>query len=147
VQILLNLLRNAGDAVIGAGPKRDGSSCRLAATGDARFSIELADNGVGIAREHLELVFAPGFTTCKSRRGFGLHDSILSARSMDGQLRCASQGPGQGAVFTLELPPVAARPGTGSARERDSSRRRGQATRPHVVGCYDSRNRERGRSS
>jgi len=32
VQILLNLLRNAGDAVIEAGPKGTGPSCRLAAT-------------------------------------------------------------------------------------------------------------------
>jgi hypothetical protein len=36
--------------------------------------------------------------------GLGLHTSILAAREMGGDLLAQSDGPGCGAVFTLEIP-------------------------------------------
>lgn len=36
--------------------------------------------------------------------GFGLHSSALAAQELGGSLTVHSDGPGQGATFTLELP-------------------------------------------
>jgi two-component system sensor kinase FixL len=69
-----------------------------------RLLIEVADNGVGISPEHLPRIFNQGFTTKKDGHGFGLHASALAAREMGGSLTCASPGPGQGAIFTIDLP-------------------------------------------
>jgi signal transduction histidine kinase len=69
-----------------------------------RLRIEVADNGVGIAPEHLTRLFAQGFTTKKDGHGFGLHLSALAAEELHGSLSCTSAGPGQGVTFMLELP-------------------------------------------
>jgi hypothetical protein len=61
---------------------------------------------VGIPPENLERLYSFGFTTRKSGHGFGLHHSALSAKELDGTLTGASEGPGRGAIFTLELPIV-----------------------------------------
>jgi signal transduction histidine kinase len=45
-----------------------------------------------------------GFTTRKDGHGFGLHASALAAQMLKGQLTLKSEGLGQGAVATLELP-------------------------------------------
>ena len=44
------------------------------------------------------------FTTKKDGRGFGLHGAALAAKEMGGTLTAHSDGPGQGATFTLNLP-------------------------------------------
>jgi two-component system, NtrC family, sensor kinase len=67
-------------------------------------SISVSDNGVGISPENLTRIFSHGFTTKQDGHGFGLHSGALGAREMGGALRAASQGPGHGATFTLELP-------------------------------------------
>ena len=48
------------------------------------------------------------FTTRKEGHGFGLHSGALAAKEMGGSLTVHSDGPGQGAAFTLELPLPAA---------------------------------------
>jgi signal transduction histidine kinase len=62
------------------------------------------DNGVGILPENLTRIFNHGFTTRKDGHGFGLHSGALAAKEMGGSLNVHSDGPGQGAAFTLELP-------------------------------------------
>jgi C4-dicarboxylate-specific signal transduction histidine kinase len=49
-------------------------------------------------------IFQHGFTTRKDGHGFGLHSGALTARDLGGSLSAHSDGPGRGAVFTLELP-------------------------------------------
>ena len=68
------------------------------------MSIEVQDNGIGIATEHLARIFAHGFTTRKDGHGFGLHSAALAAEELDGSLAVNSDGPGAGATFTLDLP-------------------------------------------
>ena len=65
---------------------------------------KVADNGVGISAENLKRICTSGFTTRKNGHGFGLHSCVLAAKEMGGTLTARSDGPGQGAVFTLELP-------------------------------------------
>ena len=107
VQILVNLIGNAKHAVRqgSAGDRRIVLAVRT--TGDAaapRLIFEVADNGVGIQREDLTRIFSHGFTTKRDGHGFGLHSSANAAREMEGSLSVASEGPGKGAVFTLDIP-------------------------------------------
>jgi len=64
----------------------------------------VTDNGVGIEAGSLPKLFAHGFTTRSDGHGFGLHSAANAAGEMGGRLSAASDGPGCGATFTLELP-------------------------------------------
>jgi signal transduction histidine kinase len=70
--------------------------------------IVVSDNGIGIPLENLTKIFNHGFTTKKDGHGFGLHSGANAAKEMGGSLTAHSDGPGQGAEFTLELPTAAA---------------------------------------
>jgi signal transduction histidine kinase len=106
LQILVNLIRNAKEAINEGGrpDKRLVVGVRVSAEG--RVQITVTDNGVGIAPENLARVFAFGYTTKKAGHGFGLHSSALAAKEMGGSLVARSEGAGQGATFILELPPA-----------------------------------------
>ena len=105
MQILVNLFQNAKDALL-LGRQ---SGCRqivisLIRDSDRRLSLVVEDNGSGIASEHLEHVFAFGFTTKRKGHGFGLHGAALTAHELGGELHAFSDGPGLGATFILSLP-------------------------------------------
>lgn len=103
LQILMNLVANAKHACDEA--RRAGARIvvRVKAAG-AGVRIEVADNGIGIPAENMPRLFEHGFTTRKTGHGFGLHGCALAAKGMGGTLTAHSDGPGQGATFTLELP-------------------------------------------
>jgi PAS domain S-box-containing protein len=103
LQVLVNLMRNAKHACDESG--RPDKEMIVRVTADrTRVKIQVIDNGVGIPRENLTRIFAHGFTTKKSGHGFGLHSGALAARELGGSLFAQSDGPGRGAIFTLELP-------------------------------------------
>ncbi len=105
LQILMNLLTNARQSLEGSDQQDKRLSIRVGLSADSgHLFIEVSDNGMGIAPEHLPRLFNQGFTTKKEGHGFGLHASALSATEMKGRLTCSSPGLGQGATFTLELP-------------------------------------------
>jgi C4-dicarboxylate-specific signal transduction histidine kinase len=105
LQILVNLLSNARDALISSEtPDKKLTISIRPATEKERLLLQVMDNGIGIAPENAKRLFTQGFTTKKEGHGFGLHISALAATEMGGQLTCSSPGPGQGATFTLELP-------------------------------------------
>ena len=108
LQILVNLLRNAKYACDESGRADKRLTVRVA-NGQERLKISVIDNGVGIPPENLTRIFNHGFTTRKDGHGFGLHSGALAAREMGGSLSVHSEGPGQGAAFTLELPITAPR--------------------------------------
>jgi C4-dicarboxylate-specific signal transduction histidine kinase len=104
LQILLNLLSNAKHAVVDSG-RKDKQVTVQVSNGDDRLRIAMTDNGVGITPVNLRKIFNHGFTTRKSGgHGFGLHSGALAAKEMGGSLRAQSEGPGEGATFTLEIP-------------------------------------------
>jgi PAS domain S-box-containing protein len=104
LQILVNLIRNAKYAC-DDGPHADKViTLRIAPTAEGRVQFIVRDNGVGIPAENLTRIFGHGFTTRKHGHGFGLHSSANAAREMKGTLVAASEGPGLGATFTLDLP-------------------------------------------
>jgi signal transduction histidine kinase len=103
LQILVNLVRNAKYACDESGRADKRLTVRVA-NGDGRVKILVIDNGVGISPENLTHIFSHGFTTWKNGHGFGLHSGALAAKEMGGSLTVRSDGSGQGAAFTLELP-------------------------------------------
>jgi signal transduction histidine kinase len=66
--------------------------------------VEVRDTGVGIRPEDVCNLFRHGFTTRSDGHGFGLHFCANAARQMNGTLTAHSDGPGEGATFTLEMP-------------------------------------------
>jgi signal transduction histidine kinase len=104
LQILLNLLSNARHALLESGRPDKLLTIRVERTVTQRLRITVADNGVGIAPEDAPRLFTQGFTTKKDGHGFGLHISALAAAEMDAFLSGTSEGRGQGATFTIDLP-------------------------------------------
>jgi signal transduction histidine kinase len=103
LQILVNLVRNAKYACDESGREDKRMTVRVA-NGSGWVKISVLDNGIGIPPESLTRIFNHGFTTRKDGHGFGLHSGALAAREMGGSLSVQSDGPGQGAAFTLKLP-------------------------------------------
>jgi PAS domain S-box-containing protein len=103
LQILVNLIRNAEYACDESG-RTDKRVTVCVTNGGDHLRISVIDNGVGIPPENLPRIFTHGFTTRKNGHGFGLHSSVFATREIGAALRAHSEGPGQGATFTLELP-------------------------------------------
>ena len=81
-QVLLNLVRNAIDAMQGA----ESPLLELGARLDyGRVVIKVTDNGCGIADESIEQIFVPFFTTKRDGSGIGLSLSrqIMTAHGGD----------------------------------------------------------------
>jgi two-component system NtrC family sensor kinase len=100
-QVFLNLISNARDAM------PEGGRLTVATEGDDYFvHITIADNGVGIKEEHLDLVFETFFTTkTDSVKGVGLGLSVCYGFIKDhgGDIKVESQI-GEGTTFTISLP-------------------------------------------
>jgi PAS domain S-box-containing protein len=111
LQILVNLISNAGNAMEDISAELRQVTLRIEVVEGARLRISVADQGAGIAAHNLTSIFAHGFTTRKMGHGFGLHSCALAARQMQGTLTVQSDGPGLGAIFTLELPMEPVSPG------------------------------------
>jgi len=105
LQILINLISNAKHAVKASSktPRRITLVVDKSRDGDCTcFSV--IDSGAGIAPENLTRIFSHGFTTKAEGHGFGLHSAANAAKEMGGTLTASSDGPGNGATFTLEVP-------------------------------------------
>ncbi len=104
LQILVNLLRNAKQAIENSGREERRIVVRILGSGSEFVKVTVQDSGSGIAQENLTRIFSHGFTTKKTGHGFGLHSSALAATGMGGALSAHSDGPGTGAIFSLDLP-------------------------------------------
>jgi two-component system NtrC family sensor kinase len=104
LMILVNLISNAKYAMDGIPAEQRRLTVRLEQPGPDSVRIMIRDNGAGIPQEMLTRIFQYGFTTRKEGHGFGLHSSALAAQQLGGTLMAQSDGSGQGATFTLELP-------------------------------------------
>jgi two-component system C4-dicarboxylate transport sensor histidine kinase DctB len=100
-QVLINLLRNALDAMADKPRKR--LEIRLHAD-QQLWQLTVSDSGGGIAEAHLNSVFDPFFTTKPVGDGLGLGLAVSYAivHELGGRLLAGNRG--DGAVFTLTLP-------------------------------------------
>lgn len=101
-QVLINLLRNALDAVEDCDERRISvaMSCE-----DDEAVIRIRDSGAGIGQQAARHLFEPFFTTKPSGKGLGLGLAISSSivQAMDGRLEARNM-PAGGAEFMLRLP-------------------------------------------
>ncbi len=100
-QVLINLLRNALDAMRGRTPAR--LEIRIEPL-DGQWRLSVVDTGEGIAPENLNSIFDPFFTTKPVGDGLGLGLAVSYAiiHELGGQL--SAENHGNGAVFWFSLP-------------------------------------------
>ncbi len=97
-QVLYNLIKNAMQAIRGAGLLRLGVKAD-----DAWVEIEVTDNGKGIARDDLPHVLEPYFTTKQEGSGLGLMIVQRIVRDHGGELELESEE-GRGTTVRVKLP-------------------------------------------
>jgi two-component system nitrogen regulation sensor histidine kinase GlnL len=108
-QVLLNLVRNAIEASpAGSGitltTRMETSYYLAGAHGREQFlSLDVSDQGPGIATDNLARIFSPFFTTKSGGTGLGLAISQRIVSEHGGVLRVKSE-PGVGTIFTVTLP-------------------------------------------
>ena len=113
VQVLVNLLRNAVDALAAMPAERRHVTIRSAATA-AGVEVSVSDRGAGLRAEIIATLFTPFVTTKSHGLGVGL---AIAQRIVDahGGTIGAHDNPGGGATFTVTLPRSAPGPRQGEA--------------------------------
>jgi two-component system, NtrC family, sensor histidine kinase HydH len=108
-QALSNLILNAeaampkgGELLVAAEPEPEG------------LVIHVTDTGRGIAKEDLERIFRPYYSTRPGGSGLGLPTVERIVREHDGRLEVHSE-PGRGTRFSIHLPAADAEHDTGTA--------------------------------
>jgi two-component system NtrC family sensor kinase len=101
-QVFLNIINNAIDAIGKNGEIIIRTKYKAKSQ---EISIEIADNGPGIAKEMINKVFDPFFTTKEVGKGTGLGLSISYGiiEKLGGRILVASEE-GKGSTFTIYLP-------------------------------------------
>ena len=99
LQVLVNLVRNAGQAMKGTGTVVLGGGKR-----NGGIEIQVIDQGCGIPEENLEKIWEPFFTT-KGDQGTGLGLQICKriVEAHGGTLQCQSRFQ-EGTTFSIILP-------------------------------------------
>ena len=97
-QVLINLVKNAGEALCG----KENGLIKLTCYTDyhGRFFVDVEDNGTGIDSENIDQLFVPFFTTKESGTGIGLSLCRQILRLHDGNITVRSE-PGKGSVFSI----------------------------------------------
>ena len=104
-QVILNLVRNALEAVAESPADARAIGIRTARTDDGDVEIQVTDNGPGIAAEVLPRLFQPFCSTKKSGTGLGLAISHTIVRAHKGSIGARGVEP-HGAGFFVRLPAV-----------------------------------------
>jgi signal transduction histidine kinase len=142
-QALINLIRNAREALVSAPVKR----LRISVAPDPsgrRVLLRVSDSGAGIDKAHVGKIFDPFFSTKAQGTGLGL--ALVQQIVVDhgGQIEVES-APGQGTTFTLSFPVPAASAAGGVAvgggaaalAERVVERGEGQVEGGRVAGLEE----------
>jgi signal transduction histidine kinase len=108
-QVFMHLLRNAAQAIDGAGLVTVRLNCS-----ETAVSIAFTDTGRGIPREEIARLFNPSFTSHGNRiqAALSLFASWTIVQKHGGDIRAESE-PGKGSTFTVTLPVRASSAGAG----------------------------------
>jgi signal transduction histidine kinase len=101
-QVLINVVLNALDAMADRLEEQRTVVVSVENVSD-RADVTVRDRGHGIAPEHLPRLFDPFFTTKRDGMGLGLSIARTVIEAHGGRV-WAENGPGEGAVFHVELP-------------------------------------------
>jgi signal transduction histidine kinase len=124
-QVFLNLMLNAADAIASnEASRKDGGRIEIKssvepAVGDAgqnghggqpMLTVQVSDNGPGIAEQNLGNIFDPFFTTKEPGKGtgLGLSVSFMIIEGAGGRITAGNRA-GKGTVMSLTLPLAADR--------------------------------------
>lgn len=106
-QVILNLVRNAIDAMADAPEDRREVVLMTREATDGEVEVTVADHGTGLAPEATEHLFNPFFTTKASGTGLGLAISRSIVRAHGGRLwHTPNEGCGVRFHFTLPVSPA-----------------------------------------
>jgi signal transduction histidine kinase len=107
-QLFLNLLRNAVQAIEGAGAVSISITCNT-----EWFCVAFRDNGRGIPADALPQLFTPAFSTGSGRvrASLSLFTCMAIAKKHRGDIQVETK-PGEGSTFTVRLPRSLEKPDT-----------------------------------
>ncbi len=139
-QVMMNLIVNASDAIgdkqgtitlttgaVNADQEYLASSFMAPELSPGHYVfVEVADNGIGMAKETQAKIFDPFFTTKFTGRGLGLAAVLGIVRGHGGAIKVYSE-PGQGSVFRVLLPVKDSSP-AGEKSASDALKPRGNGT-------------------
>ena len=114
-QMLVNLTKNSIEAIdelANAGGLIEEPRIQIRAYIDGDYlCIDITDNGIGVASEDIDKIFAAGFTTKKDGNGLGLHSSANFVISSGGRILPFSEGKGKGTTIRIMLQYTSIQPG------------------------------------
>lgn len=102
-QIVLNLCKNAIDAMSSVPADQRQLRLKTALDGSTTVHLSVEDSGTGITPRHQERIFDPFFTTKQGGMGLGLAISSNLVARCGGRLRLVKSDV-RGSVFELEMP-------------------------------------------
>ena len=99
-QVILNLLKNAADAIKPPGKITITTSCK-----ESDIVISIRDSGIGMSKAQLSRIFMPFYTTKAVGKGTGLGLSVSYSiiENLGGKIEVESTL-GEGSVFSIRLP-------------------------------------------
>ena len=108
MQVFINIVKNAYEAIDEAGPEAE-RKITLSTTVDkqddvSHVRIVIADTGIGLEPDAFEKVFRFDYSTKGRGTGFGLHDAANYVHAQNGSIEILSEGRGKGARLVIDLP-------------------------------------------
>lgn len=141
-QVLLNLIINAADSIVGDDPDRNEIRLLTRTAEDGRVTIEVRDTGVGMSKEVLKRIFEPFFTTKSGTRGTGLGLSVCYSivSALGGEITVDSEV-GRGTSVRVHLPAVPAAKAAGGALTASPREIRMSTPKPESMEAKGARGR------
>jgi PAS domain S-box-containing protein len=102
-QVILNLVRNASDAMADIGERPRDLLIRTLRDGDGRVRLSVQDAGIGVGPQDLQKLFEAFYTTKNGGMGIGLSVSRSIIERHHGRL-WAEANDGPGATFSFSVP-------------------------------------------
>jgi signal transduction histidine kinase len=103
-QVILNLLRNASDAMADVHDRQRHLLIRTERQDDTQLRVIVRDAGVGLTKQSLASLFEPFYTTKSGGMGIGLFVSRSIVERHHGRLWAEPNEDGPGATFSLSIP-------------------------------------------
>ena len=117
-QVILNLLRNASDAMSGVEDRPRQLTIRTERDEGDRVKLSVQDAGTGFEPKSMNRLFEAFYTTKSDGMGMGLSVSRSIIENHDGRL-WAARNEGPGATFSFSIP-CEAKAGTGVSRDENA---------------------------